>query len=73
MSLKKIKSLLAGILFLFISLASYSLLALESGPCRDCGSVEGCLDGNNLDTGYIYCVVWREEGIWHCQVASPCY
>jgi hypothetical protein len=70
---KQNRKMIFTIILFFFSLITYIFPKLPI-TCRDCGSIDNCISGNGLDTGWTACVIISSpEGIT-CQVAGQlCY
>lgn len=68
---KQNRKIFFSIIIFFFSLISYINPQLPT-TCKDCGSIENCLYGNNLSEGYTTCVLVRTEYGIGCQVYNWC-
>ena len=68
---KRNRSFIVSFFFFSFSLAIYIYPALPA-TCKDCGSIDNCLNGNGLEDGYKRCVLVSTEYGIGCQVYEWC-
>jgi hypothetical protein len=60
--------------FLFVLIFFFVLLIFifpaKQTTCRDCGSIENCMNGNGLYSGYNACILFYTQSGIHCKVAG---
>ena len=66
---KRNRSFIVSFFLFLFSLAIYIYPALPA-TCKDCGSIENCLYGNGLDTGWTACVIVSSESGITCTVGG---
>ena len=64
--MKQKMKLVMATLFLLMTMTVY-VFAVPAMACKDCGSVEHCDSGNNLNSGYRDCIIYWTNGVIKCQ------